>query len=164
MKSSHRSALPSPPPRSRLFFLTFGSPINSLHSERWGPVFCGHVKPGKCRADLLWERLLMSLPFCSLIAHHQGRCPSDPRSPTRRCSKRPKTSRKDMYKNFLSVRSGRSMTQSWHFSESQKNIKHLFTRLGWLLCLSSSEMKPFGHMLFSVSVCRRNSFWSHFTC
>lgn len=152
-----------PTPRSCLFFLTFGSPINSLHSERWAPVFCGHVKPGKCRADLLWERLLMSLPFCSLIAHHQGRCPPDLRSPTRRCPKRPKTSRKDMYKKSLCARSDRSTTQSWHFLNKKKK-KHLLDRLDWLLCLSSSEMKPFGHMLFSVSVCRRNSFWSHFTC
>lgn len=85
-----QTARPSLAPTSRLFFLTFGSPINRLHSERWASVFCGHVKPGKCRKDLLLERLLMSLPFCSLIAHHRGHCPSDLGSMKRRCAKCPK--------------------------------------------------------------------------
>lgn len=109
-------------PRSRLFFLTFGSPINRPHSERRAPVFCGRVKPGKCRRDLLFERLLMSLPFCSLIAHHQGRCPSDLRSTTRRCAKRPKTSRKDMDQEFVSTGSDR---ETFSLMEKKKQSKHL---------------------------------------
>lgn len=56
---------PNPP-----FFMTFASPINTLHSEHWTHLFCGCVMPEMCWTDLLFELLLMSLPFCSLIAHH----------------------------------------------------------------------------------------------
>lgn len=45
----------------------------------------------------------MSLPFCSLIAHHQGRGPSDLRSTTRRCDKRPKPQGRTWNKKVLST-------------------------------------------------------------
>lgn len=69
---AHFAPLPS---QSPLFSVTFGSPINNLCSEHRAPVFCGCVKPEMCWTELLFERLLMSQPFCSLIAHHLGTVP-----------------------------------------------------------------------------------------
>lgn len=111
-KSNEKLTLLGPPslhpprPRPDLAFSSWPLALQLTASTRSAerPVFCGHVKPGKCRADLLWERLLMSLPFCSLIAHHQGRCPSDPRSPTRRCPKCPQNLKEGHGQGFFYLR------------------------------------------------------------